>query len=122
MDEIYFEEKARIDTSNATKRLSGYINRDDYLMRLDASSKLNISAQSRAGDILATSNENDNGRKPLTNSSSKSNVGTNALRENHDSKSAQKQTSNVSFSGRNQKNLSPYNDKSRSISNLNKFS
>ncbi|XP_031617883.1 uncharacterized protein LOC116337446 [Contarinia nasturtii] len=123
VDEIYLEEKARMDTTktNAAKRLSGYINRDEYLMRLDASNKLNSSTQSiTGGDLLTTSNENDNSRKPLTNSSSKCNVGTSALRENHDSKSAQKQTSNVSFSGRNQKNLSPYNDKSRSITNLNK--
>lgn len=122
MDEIYLEEKARMDTSKnaTTKRLSGYINRDEYLMRMEASNKLNTSAQSISGELHSSSNENGSGRKPLTNSSSKSNVGTSALRENHDSKSAQKSTSNVSFSGRNQKNLSPYNDKSRSMSNLNK--
>lgn len=122
VDEIYFEEKARMDsTKNATKRVSGYINRDDYLMRLEASAKLNNSTtQSMSGDLLSAANENDNSRKPLTNSSSKSNVGTSALRENHDSKSAQKSTTNVSFSGRNQKNLSPYNDKSRVACNLNK--
>lgn len=122
MDEIYLEEKARMDTSKnaTTKRLSGYINRDEYLMRMEATNKLNTSAQSISGELHSSSNENGSGRKPLTNSSSKSNVGTSALRENHDSKSAQKSTSNVSFSGRNQKNLSPYNDKSRSMSNLNK--
>lgn len=119
VDEIYFDEKARMDSAkNATKRVSGYINRDDYLMRLETSGKLNSSSHSITGDFMAISNENDTNRKPLTNSSSKSNVGTSALRENHDSKSAQK--SNVSFSGRNQKNLSPYNDKARSIANLNK--
>lgn len=122
VDEIYLEEKARMDTSKnaTTKRLSGYINRDEYLMRMEATNKLNTSAQSISGELHSSSNENGSGRKPLTNSSSKSNVGTSALRENHDSKSAQKSTSNVSFSGRNQKNLSPYNDKSRSMSNLNK--
>lgn len=123
VDEIYLEEKARMDTNKnaaASKRLSGYINRDDYLMRMEASNKLNTSSQSMTGEQHSAANENDSGRKPLTNSSSKSNVGTSALRENHDSKSAQKSTSNVSFSGRNQKNLSPYNDKSRSMTNLNK--
>lgn len=120
VDEIYLEEKARNSTKpNATKRLSGYINRDEYL-RMEAANKLNSSVNSLANDHLMVSNENENDRKPLTNSSSKSNVGTNALRENHDSKSAQKSTTNVSFSGRNQKNLSPYNDKSRSVTNLNK--
>lgn len=116
VDEIYLEEKARMDSKIVTKRISGYINRDEYLSRLDTSAKLNGSSS----DLVSGSNENDNVRKPLTNSSSKSNVGTSALRENHDSKSAQKTMSNVSFSGRNQKNLSPYNDKSRSVSNLNK--
>lgn len=121
VDEIYLEEKARIESAKTNvKRPSGYINRDEYMLRLEASNKLNSSSQSIAGDILPISNENDNNRKPLTNSSSKSNVGTSVLRENHDSKSAQKSMSNVSFSGRNQKNLSPYNDKSRSMINLNK--
>ncbi|XP_055315475.1 uncharacterized protein LOC129575627 [Sitodiplosis mosellana] len=121
VDEIYLEEKTRNSTKpNVVKRLSGYINRDEYLMRMETATKLNSSAQSITNDHLAACNENDNGRKPLTNSSSKSNMGTSALRENHDSKSAQKSLSNVSFSGRNQKNLSPYNDKSRSVTNLNK--
>lgn len=121
VDEIYFEEKARMDSSKpVVKRPSGYINRDEYIMRLEAAAKLNSSSQSITSDLLSTSNENDKSRKPLTNSSSKSNVGTSALRENHDSKSAQKSMPNVSFSGRNQKNLSPYNDKSRSAVNLNK--
>lgn len=122
-DEIYLEEKVRNNNTktNAAKRLSGYINRDEYLMRLDTSSKLNSSSQSITNEhLMMASNDIDNNRKPLTNSSSKSNVGTSALRENHDSKSAQKSSSNVSFSGRNQKNLSPYNDKTRSITNLNK--
>lgn len=125
VDEIYLEEKSRMESSkmNAAKRLSGYINRDEYLMRLEASDKMNTSTQSIPSDVTGASIENDQGsRKPLTNSSSKSNVGTNALRENHDSKSAQKSTSSVSFSGRNQKNLSPYNDKSRAVCNLNKSS
>lgn len=140
VDEIYLEEKVRMDaTKNATKRPSGYINRDEYLMRLDSSNKLNTSSQSigdgigsSSNNLYSKSNENlncslsDQNRPILTNSSSKSNVGTSALRENHDSKSAQKSAqhlvtaSNVSFSGRNQKNLSPYNDKTRSITNLNK--
>lgn len=121
VDEIYLEEKERNSTKpNVAKRLSGYINRDEYLMRMETSTKLNSSSQSITSDHLSTSNENDTGRNPLTNSTSKSNVGTSALRENHDSKSAQKSTSNISFSGRNQKNLSPYNDKSRSMTNLNK--
>lgn len=95
----------------AVKRPSGYINRDEYIMRLEAAAKLNSSSQSMTGSVLSTSDENDTSHKPLTNSSSKSNVGTSALRENHDSKSAQKAMSNVSFSGRNQKNLSPYKTK-----------
>lgn len=145
VDEIYFEEKARMGlTKNAVKRPSGYINRDEYLMRMEASNKLNTSTQSMGNisgsggggigggsinSLYPNSNENLNcslseqNRPILTNSSSKSNVGTSALRENHDSKSAQKSAhtaSNVSFSGRNQKNLSPYSDKTRSITNLSK--
>lgn len=120
VDEIYLEEKARNNTKPiAAKRLSGYINRDEYL-RMETANKSSSNVNSITNDHLMVSNENENDRKPLTNSSSKSNVGTNALRENHDSKSAQKSTTNVSFSGRNQKNLSPYNDKSRSMTNLNK--
>lgn len=144
VDEIYFEEKERMGASkNVTKRPSGYVNRDEYLMRLEASNKLNSSTQSMGGDgsigssnnLYSKSNENlncsstDQNRPILTNSSSKSNVGTSVLRENHDSKSAQKSaqhvvtaSSNISFSGRNQKNLSPYNDKTRSTTNLNKSS
>lgn len=117
VDEIYLEEKNRIESAKmVNKRPSGYINRDEYLMRQDFTSKLNTSIQSNTTE---PANENDIEHKPLTNSTSKSNVGVNALRENHDSKSAQKSTSNISFSGRNQKNLSPYNDKSRSASHLN---
>lgn len=118
VDEIYLDEKNRIESAKmANKRPSGYINRDEYLMRQDFAGKLNTSIQSNQS--AEPINENDVERKPLTNSTSKSNVGVNALRENHDSKSAQKSTSNISFSGRNQKNLSPYNDKSRSASHLN---
>lgn len=105
VDEIYLWEKGRIDASrNSVKRISGYISRED------------------ANRSLSTEPMTDNSfeRKPLTNSSSKSNIATSALRENHDSRSAQKSLSNVSFSGRDQKNLSPYNDKSRSSTNLNK--
>lgn len=143
VDEIYLEEKERMGaTRNVAKRPSGYVNRDEYLMRLEASNKLNTSTQSVGGDgggigssnsFYSKSNENlncsstDQNRPILTNSSSKSNVGTSVLRENHDSKSAQKSaqhvvtaSSNISFSGRNQKNLSPYNDKTRSTTNLNK--
>lgn len=142
VDEIYLEEKERMGaTKNVAKRPSGYVNRDEYLMRLEASNKLNSSTQSVGGDggigssnnLYSKSNENlncsssDQNRPALTNSSSKSNVGTSVLRENHDSKSAQKSAqhvvtaaSNISFSGRNQKNLSPYNDKTRSTTNLNK--
>lgn len=131
VDEIYFEEKTRMNTSIATanKRPTGYINRDEYLLHLQASKKLSTSPHAMSGEsgteFYSTSNkkehENDSAHKPLTNSSSKSNVGTSALRENHDTKSAQKSSiPNISFSGRNQKNLSPYNDKTRSISNLNK--
>lgn len=117
VDEIYLDEKNRIESAKmVNKRPSGYINRDEYLMRQNFASKLNTSNQSNPAELAS---ENDVERKPLTNSTSKSNVGVNALRENHDSKSAQKSTSNISFSGRNQKNLSPYNDKSRSASHLN---
>lgn len=106
VDEIYLEEKARVGaTKNATKRLSGYINRDDYFLHQSASS-----------DASNTSNIPANNDRPsLTNSSSKSNAS--VLRENHDSKSAQKIASSLSFSGRNQKNLSPYNDKPRASFN-----
>lgn len=102
VDEIYLEEKARVGaTKTSTKRLSGYINRDDYFLHQSASS-----------DASNTSNIPANNDRPsVTNSSSKSNAS--VLRENHDSKSAQKIASSLSFSGRNQKNLSPYNDKSR---------
>lgn len=113
------DEKTRIEATKAAtvKRPCGYVDRDEYLMR---QGKLNTSTLSNSSDQYPVANENGNERKPLTNSSSKSNVGMSALRENHDSKSAQKQSSNISFSGRNQKNLSPYNDKARSATNLNK--
>lgn len=107
VDEIYLDEKIRLGAVKPiVKRPSGYVNRDEYMLRQDIYGRLNTSTQS------TEQCENDGERKPLTNSTSKSNVGTSALRENHDSKSAQK--SNISFSGRNQKNLSPYNDKTRS--------
>lgn len=107
VDEIYLDEKSRAKAAkNASKRLSGYINRDEYLLHQTASSS----------DAFNTTVDKE--RPSLTNSSSKSNVGTGVLRENHDSKSAQK-SSSLSFSGRNQKNLSPYNDKSRSSCNQN---
>lgn len=112
VDEIY--EKERTELAKGTvKRTSGYVS--------FAENQSAIAQQSSSNEAAKPfSNDNDNDRKPLLNSSSKSNVGTNALRENHDSVSAQKLLSNVSFSGRDQKNLSPYNDKSRSVSNLNK--
>lgn len=56
----------------------------------------------------STSNE-------LNNSSSKNNLSGNVLRENVDSKSAQKNY--LSFSGKDQKNVSPYSDKVRASSN-----
>lgn len=115
VDEIYLEEKARLGASrNVSKRLSGYINRDEYLLQQSSALADAGSAFNTSSSTAAANSEND--RPSLTNSSSKSNVGTSVLRENHDSKSAQK-TSYVSFSGRNQKNLSPYNDKSRSSCN-----
>lgn len=116
VDEIYLEEKARLGAAKmASKRLSGYINRDEYLLH-QSSASADAGGALNASSSAAGSGENE--RPSLTNSSSKSNVGTSVLRENHDSKSAQK-TSYVSFSGRNQKNLSPYNDKSRSSCNQN---
>lgn len=126
VDEIYLDEKKRIEaTKNVAKKLSGYIGPDEYAVqkeRLNESSvrrSLNNSLSERTSADTKTTNENPIGeRKPLTNSSSKNNMASNALRENHDSKSAQKNAS--AFSGRNQKNLSPYNDKARSSSNLNK--
>lgn len=125
VDEIYLDERKRIEaTKNAAKKLSGYIGADEYAMRNEAStssnrSSLNASHLEKSSADAKTTNENSTGEhKPLTNSSSKSNTASNALRENHDSKSAQKNV--AGFSGRNQKNLSPYNDKARSTSNLNK--
>lgn len=103
-------------TKSILRRRLAWISR-----RMSPNRLAHSSMQPMSGDHYSAPNENDANRKPLTNSSSKSNVGTSALRENHDSKSAQKSSSNVSFSGRNQKNLSPYNDKSRSMSNLNKI-
>lgn len=125
VDEIYLDEKKRIEAAkNATKKLSGYIGADEYAMRNEASTSSNrrssnISHSEKFNADAKMTNEISNGEhKPLTNSSSKNNMASNALRENHDSKSAQKCVSG--FSGRNQKNLSPYNDKARSTTNLTK--
>lgn len=129
VDEIYLDEKKRIEaTKNASKKLTGYIGPNEYAMQIErlneasassARRSLNTSHTEKTSADIKPTNENSIGeRKPLTNSSSKNNMTSNALRENHDSKSAQK--SSVPFSGRNQKNLSPYNDKARSTSNLNK--
>lgn len=125
VDEIYLDEKKRLEaTKNVATKLTGYIGPDEYAMRKERLNEASSSTERRSlnssqSENTSVTQENSIGeRKPLTNSSSKNNVTSSALRENHDSKSAQKNSSG--FSGRNQKNLSPYNDKARSTSNLNK--
>lgn len=129
VDEIYLDEKKRIEaTRNAAKKLSGYIGPDEYALQRERFNdaptssirlSMNVNSSQKTFVDAKMASENSIGeQKPLTNSSSKNNMTSNALRENHDSKSAQKNSSG--FSGRNQKNLSPYNDKARSASNLNK--
>lgn len=121
VDEIYFDEKSRQEAAkNANSKLIGYIAPEEFAQRKE---KLNKTLSSTSRDSINLSQisdsvENENKlseRKPLTNSSSKNNFGASALRENHDSKSAQKNQSG--FSGRNQKNLSPYKEKSSTSAN-----
>lgn len=120
VDEIYFDERTRQEAAkNANTKLTGYIAADEFALRKErlsmtfsfASSResLNLSQIAEAAENAASE------RKHLTNSSSKNNMGVSALRENHDSKSAQKNPS--SFSGRNQKNVSPYKEKPSSSAN-----
>lgn len=125
VDEIYLSEKNRNEAAKiATRKLSGYIGPNEYASQKErqneaATSTARHSLNANLSNVSTTSTEAPHDeRQPLTNSSSKNNLTSNALRENHDSKSAQKNP--TSFSGRNQKNLSPYTDKSRTTGNLNK--
>lgn len=137
VDEIYLDEKNRArNAKNAMKKPIGYVGPEEYAIHKEDSVKqnpnvnpssskestINWSNGKSSQDMLNQQSENCDEKRPLTNSSSKNNIGSMALRENHDSKSAQKNAAmnNLSFSGKNQKNLSPYNDKTRSTCNLNK--
>lgn len=108
VDEIYLDEKNRQEAAkNALKKPTGYIGPEEFALQKEL---LNKSITSTSTECATSQSSTSADRKPLTNSSSKSNLGMSTLRENHDSKSAQKNASaNVNFSGRNQKNLSPYN-------------
>lgn len=128
VDEIYLDEKKRIEASkNVAKKVSGYVGPDGYSSQSDRFMEASVSSvrsslngsQSEKTSAAPNSENTIGERKPLTNSSSKNNMASSALRENHDSKSAQKNFL-PGFSGRNQKNLSPYNDMPRSANCLNK--
>lgn len=128
VDEIYTVEKIRIgNAKNAATKLTGYIAPEEYESRKmefrrsvshgpsENSYQSNDSLFASHGKLLnfdENSTVSDSGNQ--ANSSSKSNLGNNVLRENHDSKSAQK---NAAFSGKDQKNVSPYSDKIRSATN-----
>lgn len=127
--------------SNSSK-LAGYIAPEDYelrknLLRKNSSSLFSdvtlssiesfsqlteLSQQSQCSDKGASAEQSQletdcvKSKNNLNNSSSKNNLGSIVLRENHDSKSAQKMP--ASFSGKDQKNISPYNDKTRSSSSV----
>lgn len=144
VDEIYLAEKSRLESLKQTNtKLTGYIAPEEYELRknllrkhssglfsdatassIDSLSQLtDLNSQpSQSSDMTIQSGhyqlENDSikDKRPLNNSSSKNNLGGIVLRENHDSKSAQKM---ASFSGKDQKNISPYNDKTRSASSAN---
>lgn len=141
VDEIYLAERSRLESvkqSNSAK-LAGYIAPEDYELRknllrksssglfseattssIESFSQLTeFSQQSQSSDMGHTSGPSHSRHdgvkaKDLNNSSSKNNLGSIVLRENHDSKSAQKMA--AGFSGKDQKNVSPYNDKARSSS------
>lgn len=130
VDEIYITEKVRMDNAkNITQnKLTGYIAPEDFENRKSETRRSfsNIhSENSFSQDQMASVNQSAvqasklqrsnsnlaNSNPALVNSSSKNNLGGNVLRENHDSKSAQK---NAGFCGKDQKNVSPYSDKVRS--------
>lgn len=113
-------EKTRMEnTKNINQnKLTGYIAPEDFENRKSELRRSNSNVQSEnsfplnQSSKLQRSDSNLAHSNPaLVNSSSKNNFGTNVLRENHDSRSAQK---NAGFSGKDQKNVSPYNDKVRS--------
>lgn len=127
VDEIYMTEKARQENVKNVTKLTGYIAADEYAKRRSVLNRsqsydpsentcpsteirLQLSELESKGGNGSTANSSSN----QMNSSSKNNLSSNVLRENHDSKSAQK---NAGFSGRDQKNVSPYSDKTRPTSN-----
>lgn len=130
-DEIYLSERQKMDAAAAAKlpKVCGYIGPVEYNERVarlsggsDAlrrsGSNLNVSVveldRQTSNEQLSTSCQLPlaSSAAKLTNSSSKSNSKSVVLRENYDSdqrpRSGQKL---LGFSGRDQKNVSPYNDK-----------
>lgn len=116
VDEIYMAEKVRMHNAKNITKLTGYIGADEYANRSHALARSqSFDPSENCGASTSSRPDNDNtSRTSLTNSSSKNNLSGNVLRENHDSKSAQK---NAGFSGKDQKNVSPYSDKIRPASN-----
>lgn len=126
VDDIYMAEKTRIDMSRNVSKLTGYIGAEEYANRKNELSRSQSHDPSenncpsaerlrQRNDSVTKTNKADGNTSTnnLTNSSSKNNLSNSVLRENHDSKSAQK---NAGFSGRDQKNVSPYSDKVRTAS------
>lgn len=138
VDDIYLTEKARMESSKNPTKITGYVGLEEYENRKNPLRKSNsnilsensvssmdsfclsqgtLSSQmGRSHDVKINMGDLENVQQGagsssgLLNSSSKNNLGSNVLRENHDSKSAQKATG---FSGKDQKNVSPYSDKVR---------
>ncbi|XP_053684976.1 uncharacterized protein LOC128734693 [Sabethes cyaneus] len=135
VDDIYLKEKTRIMNARNFSKLQGYIAPEDYEYRkqmLKRSTSTSVLVSENSSDasssqmqlsqrsFLSQSSEFLNQLSQTSNNSSQvielSGLQNTVLRENIDSeqrqKSAQKQ---VSFSGKDQKNLSPYADKGSSL-------
>lgn len=94
---------------------------NEYINQLSQTSCFGVSQQRLNSSQMSTYHNNTSTHKiNITNSSSKSNSKSSVLRENVDSDQRQKSAQKVfGFSGKDQKNVSPYNDKVRQNS-LNK--
>lgn len=128
IDEIYTYEKQKIESFKNKTKISGYITAEDYKMRKIrctvpplSSSSLSIASTSTS-NITNNSNEfrisqssdylsqlSQNQANSLQLSTSKNNENFTVLRENVDSEQRQKSAQKpFNFSGKNQKNVSPY--------------
>lgn len=122
VDDIYLREKTRILNARNQTKLQGYIAPEEYeqrkqLMRRSTSTSTLLSeSSSLAGDssqlLLSQSSIFSQSSEFLNQLSQTTTTATSVLRENIDSEQRQKSSAQkqVSFSGKDQKNLSPYAD------------